>query len=73
MLKGIIVLLACLVAGEAITYLLALPLPDTSWMRDPMPRERFSRWLDAPASPPPPRPAFRPLAGLFDPLRTPTA
>lgn len=27
MLKGIIVLLACLVAGEAITYLLALPLP----------------------------------------------
>jgi hypothetical protein len=24
---------------------LAMPLPDTSWMRDPIPRSRFSRWL----------------------------
>lgn len=53
---------------------LRLPLPDTSWMRQPVPRERFAAWLGAaprPAAPLPdaPRPSWAPLQAALSRLR----
>ena len=38
----------CMALGEGwltVSEALGLPLPDTSWMSDPWPRERFTGWM----------------------------